>query len=845
MQEAAPNPVCSVCGQPLNGRGSCLACLLRAGLEDSDERGDRAGDTVFGDFEIEKDDDGSLWELGRGGMGVTYRAFDKVLRRPVALKVIDLPSGAGESRVKRERFLREARSAAALKHSNIAGVFRFGASAGGDRCYCAMELVEGETLEARVRRDGPLKLLVALEVGIQVARALRAAAQRGLVHRDLKPGNIMLAESGDSAQLEVKVIDFGLAKAVSGLGREMELTHGAFVGTPAFASPEQFAGNPVDARSDIYALGVTLWFAMTGRLPFEGETIEEIRQQQAQQELPLDQLDSAAVPAEVVDLLRSCLAVDRAKRFPSAGELLQALESCRAAAAGRGRSRGLASRLAAIAIVALALVAWRMDFKTGPPSRSVQVEDSIAVLPLENLSGDPSHDVLADEMTESVITELAKVGALRVISRPAVKPYKGTTKPLPEIARELNVDTVLTGSVTRSGQHVRIAVQLIHAGSDRSIWTETYEQNLRDVLALQRQVTRDIVREIKIKLTPQEQGRFEKVRQVDPEAYDHYLRGKFHLHRQTREHNEAGIAALENAVAKDATFAEAFAELAQAYVWKLFLFAPGDRDLPQKAFVAVEKALSLDPNLAVAYLARGRLLWTPANHFPHVKAIREYRRALALNPNLDEARNQLALVYCHIGAFDEALRESYEAVNTNPNNNLAQFRIGQTLNFQGKYEEGFRVLRAIPREVNPALVGYQTAWALYNLGRKEEAAVALEQLLTLHPEDSGGLYTSLEAVLAASAGQEELAEQKINSAIEKGRGFGHFHHTAYQIACAYALMDKHEQGIKWLKASADDGFPCYPLFEQDANLDRLRHDPRFAEFLAAQKQQWESYMSDL
>jgi len=466
---------------------------------------------------------------------------------------------------------------------------------------------------------------------------------------------------------------------------------------------------------------------------------------------------------------------------------------------------------------------------------------SLAVLPLENLSGDTSQDYFADGMTEALITDLAKIGALRVMSRSSVVQYKGAHKPLREIGRELNVDAVLTGSVVRSGEHVRIAVQLINAATEQNLWSESYERDLRDVLALQKEVARDIVGEIRIKLTPQEQGQFGGVRPINPEAYDHYLRGRFYLNRQNKADNEAAITALEHAVATDPTFAAAYAELAQAYVWKLFLFAPGDRQWEEKAFVATEKAIALDPNSAVAHLARGRLLWTPANHFPHEKAIREYRHALTLNPSLDEARNQLALVYCHIGAFDEALQESQKAINTNPNNNLAQLRIGQTLNFQGKYEQALSVLRAVPQDANPALVGYQIAWALFNLGRKEEASATLEQLLRDYPEDSGGLFTSLQAVLAVSAGQERTAEDKIKSAIERGKGFGHFHHTAYHIACAYALMNKREQAIKWLQAAAEDGFPCYPLFEKDSNLDNLRQDARFVAFMAKLREQWDHY----
>jgi len=463
--------------------------------------------------------------------------------------------------------------------------------------------------------------------------------------------------------------------------------------------------------------------------------------------------------------------------------------------------------------------------------------ESLAVLPMENLSGDTSQDYFADGMTEVLITNLAKIGALRVIPGPSVMQYKAAPRPLPEIARELNADAVLTGSVVRSGERVRISVQLIDVATNRNLWADSYERDLRDVVALQSEVARAITDEIRIKLTPKEQVQLGSVRPVNREAYDDYLRGRFYIKRQNRDDTETAITLLEHAVAADPTFASAYAELAQAYVWKLFLFAPREVQLEEKAFVAVEKALSLDPDSAVAHLARGRLLWTPANHFPHEKAIREYRQALALNPNLDEARNQLALVYCHIGHFDEALEESQKAIRTNPTNNLAVYRMAQTLVFQGKYEQGLSVLHSIPQEVNPALVGYQVAWALFNLGRKEEASAKVEQLLRDYPEDSGGLYTSVQAILAASAHQDRTAENKIKLAAEKGKGFGHFHHTAYNIACAYAHMNKRDQAIKWLQAAADDGFPCHPLFEKDSNLDNLRQDARFVAFVAKLREQ--------
>jgi tetratricopeptide (TPR) repeat protein len=299
--------------------------------------------------------------------------------------------------------------------------------------------------------------------------------------------------------------------------------------------------------------------------------------------------------------------------------------------------------------------------------------------------------------------------------------------------------------------------------------------------------------------------------------------------------------ALERAVTIDPTFAAAYAELAQAYIWKLFLFAPHERQWEEKAFLAVEKALSLDPDLAVAYLARGRLLWTPANHFPHAKAIREYRRALSLDPSLDEARNQLALIYCHIGYFDDALRESQEAALSNPNNHLAVYRTAQTLAFEGKYEEALAVLRTIPQDVNPSLIGYQTAWVLFSLGNRKEASARIEQLLRDYPEDDGALFISMQAVLAASAGEERRARSKISAAIKAGKGFGHFHHSAYHVAIAFALMNQAEQAVQWLDAAAMDGFPCYPLFQSDTNLNNLRGYSQFIEFMARLRNQWIAY----
>jgi TolB-like protein/DNA-binding winged helix-turn-helix (wHTH) protein/Flp pilus assembly protein TadD len=484
---------------------------------------------------------------------------------------------------------------------------------------------------------------------------------------------------------------------------------------------------------------------------------------------------------------------------------------------------------------------WKDRFSSS--AHAMRIE-AIAVLPLENLTGDSSQEYFADGMTDALITNLAQVSSLRVISRASTMQYKGGRSPLADIARKLNVDAFIEGSVVRSGNRVRITAQLIDAGSDRHLWAHSYESDLRDVLTLQDSVARDITQQIRVKLTPQEQSRLARNQSVNAEAYDYYLRGRFHFYDKNREDLEAAIGLFEKSVKLDPNFALSHAYLARAYNGKAFLYQRENKRLQEMALAQLEQALALGPDLAEVHFARASILWTPNNHFPHAEVVRELHRALELNPNFDEAHHQLGAVYNHIGLLDKAADELQKALAINPTYTGARFRLGINLLNQGKYEQALLFFNDTQRFM-PPMWTFQTSLALFHLGRKKEASTLIIEFLRTEPQDEGGVVTAMQALLLADSGRRSEAERMIQVAIKKGEDFGHFHHTAYAVGSAYALMNKPQQALKWLQMAAEDGFPCYPMFEKDPILNNLRRDPHFIEFLAQLKGQWEQYRATL
>jgi TolB-like protein/Tfp pilus assembly protein PilF len=787
--------VCSRCGEPLNAKGDCLACLLRTGLDETVVE-TKPPALVFGDFEVEQGADGSYWELGHGAMGVTYLAMDKMLRRRVALKVIDVPAAARGSRAVRERFLREARAAAALRHPNVAAVFQFGTSPDSTHCYYAMELVEGETLAARVRRDGPLGVEPALEIAFQTTRALMAAAAQNLIHRDLKPGNIMLT-AGNTAttEVEVKVIDFGLAKAIADAGGEMDLTHGEFVGTPSFASPEQFGSGPVDARADIYSLGATLWFALTGLPPRSGKTIEEIRERHAHDDLPVAQLVARKVPEPVVKLLRSTLAIDPSKRPASARELMEALESCRRKLAHRiGVFYKLAALIAVVAIVATTFFTLRVNRQkitsasagNSAPSATAPTalpEKSIAVLPFENLSKDEENAFFAGGVQDEILTNLAKVAELKVISRTSVMQYKSDLeRNLRDIAKALGVSHVVEGSVQRAGERVRVSAQLIDARNDRHLWAEHYDRDVADVFAVQTEIAQQIADQLKANLSPAEKAAIVERPTSDLVAYAYYTKAKeidIYSNWQSAENAKAAdqkVELLEKATQRDPNFALAYCQLAKSQL---------DLENFELAKKAAETALRLRPDLAEGHLALARYYWLAPDSILGVDREAAYDRArdeLAvvrrMLPNNAEALLIEAVIGRHQNHWDASLANLQKANELDPRNGEVAYRLEQIYFEMRRYSELEQFIKKQAASGGPRVGAVEDPFNWLPLTKLAQGdPVAAQSLLDqLPPEYSPGQwildirfktalylrdYDAANRVIAATPGPADWAEGQI------------------------------------------------------------------------------------
>jgi serine/threonine protein kinase/tetratricopeptide (TPR) repeat protein len=766
--------------------------------------------------------------LGAGGMGEVYRARDTRLDRDVAIKV--LPERMAQDPVALSRFEREAKSLAALSHPSVLMILDFGVQDG--IAYAVTELLEGESLRERLLR-AQMSWREAAELGLTLANGLAAAHSRGIVHRDLKPENVFLTSDGHA-----KILDFGLARrdALSSPPEETlqktetQMTEpGSVMGTVGYMSPEQVSGLPADARSDVFSLGCVLYEMVTGTRPFAGRTGGETLAAILRDEPADPARCGREVPPELAGAIRHCLEKKADDRFHSARDLAFALKTIpsdsavtRPAPAPRSRRFAIALVAAAIATAAVVTVAVRRSLPAG--GSAVR---SIAVLPLQNLSHDAEQEYFVDGMTEELIANLARIKGLRVISRTSAMQYKGTKKLLPEIARELKVDSVVEGSVMRSGQRVRITVQLIQAATDEHLWAESYEKDLTDVLAAQAEAARSIAREIKVRLTPEERERLASVRPVDPEAYDAYLKGRYYNFKFTPEGYERALDFYRKAIEKDPTDARAYAGMADTYS-----SMAGEGLLPPKEGIAkcesaARKAQELDDTLGEVHFALSVVAGAKWNR---EGARREIDKAIALSPQDAQMRLVQAQGLRATGQWEEAIEAGKRARELDPLSIETNRTLGSIFYWAGRYDEAIRQYKkTIELDPNDARVHDFLADA-YAREKMDREAIAEEQkyLVLSGDEDSAealgrdfassGYKEAMHALYRKTLAFTEEAAQRV-------------YVSPLQFAVLYAQLGEKERAFAFLEKAFEERQPWLNVLKNDPQFEPLRSDPRFADMV--------------
>jgi serine/threonine protein kinase/Flp pilus assembly protein TadD len=749
-------------------------------------------------------------KLGSGGMGDVYKAEDTKLQRIVALKF--LPPELTRDEEAQKRFVHEARASSALDHPNIGTIYEIGESDG--QYFIAMAYYEGETLKDKIEscQEG-LDVEEAIDITIQIAQGLTRAHSKDIVHRDIKPANILMTKEG-----EVKLIDFGLAKLK---GHTMLTKAGTTLGTVAYMSPEQTTGGVVDQRSDIWSLGVMLYEMLTGEQPFKGDYEQAIVYSIMNEQPEFITKIRSEVPVQIEQILEKALVKNPEKRFQSMEEMLGELTIAAEEIKG-GRSkktsvfkmgrkqRKFAYRALVVVLVAIALgiYFWQSRVAEAAPV-------SIALLPLESLTNDTEQEWFTDSMTDALITDLAKISGLRVVSRRSAMKYKGTTKSPPEIAAELDVHYVIEGSVVKMGEEVKISARLIDAPKDEYLWAEEYQRGFSNILGLQGEIAQTIASQIQVKLTPQEEQRLTVTRSVNPETHELYLKGMYHLNQYTPEGTQKGMAYLREAVEKDPEESLAYAGLALGY--EILAHTPSPPPEAQsQARIYTQKALELDENLAEAHLASAMIKMYA--DWDREGAEQEYQRALELNPSLDLAHAHYAWFLLQRGNEKAALSELSRA-----------------------------------QELDPLFAGYPAwqGWMNYWAGKYDKAIEEAMKSLELVPDFPYGLYVLGGAYAAKGMFEEAIAAHQKLAAISldwkwclgqtyalAGRRDDALAVVAelesqpkvwytWGLAEIYAALGKKDEAFHWLEKAYEQHHAYIQWILRNPGFKPLRGDPRF------------------
>ena len=764
-------------------------------------------------------------KIGAGGMGVVYRARDERLERDVAIKV--LPAGALADEEMKKRFRREAMALSKLNHPNIATIHDFNTER--DMDFLAMEYISGVTLGEKAQ-SGALPEAEVLQLGRQAAEALEAAHEQGMIHRDLKPGNIMVTPKG-----LVKVLDFGLAKLFrpSGpLDKTLTLTGAgtqALTGTLPYMAPEQLEGREVDERTDIHALGAILYKLATGKRPYPQENPSEVMYAILHKPPEPPGSLGSRISEGLERIIFKCLEKEPANRYASAKELIGDLNKLEtgdlsaliAGKPGRRAKRSLWQRPLPISALVLGVAGLLFAFNIGGMrnvlagrARAPQVQ-SLAVLPLENLSPDPEQKDFGVVMTDTLITELGQISALRVSSLTSVMQYIKTEKSLPQIAKELNADMVVEGSVLRSGEKMRITARLVNPAEDRQLWVKSYERDIGGFLVLQSEIAQEITRQIGIRLSAEARFRLAKRRAVNPKALDVYLKGVY----------SGDSEYFNQAIQLDPDFALAYTQIANGYFFSGLFGAIPPRDAFSKMKQAALKALEKDDTLGEAhsYLALAwlhyDLNWTEAE--------KEFKRALELNPSLAYTHHLYAHYLMAMGRMEESMAEIKLASELDPFSADMNLCFGWHCISTADYDEAIGLaLKGVQMDPNNSWAQVILGWAYEQKSMIKEALVEFQTAVS-HWKD-GSLPLGALGHAYGIAGQKKEAKEILEKLLEMSK---QTYVPAYDIAAVYVGLGENAKAFEWLSKALEErsGFLIY--IKCDRRFDGLRSDPRYEALL--------------
>src|SRR5882762_5192564 len=810
-------------------------------------------------------------QLGAGGMGEVYLAQDNKLDRKVALKI--LPADLAANRDRMERFVREAKSAAALNHPNIATIHEIGESDGVN--FIAMEFIDGATLREKIH-DGQTDLRKRLRYLQHVAEGLAKAHAAGIVHRDLKPDNIMITRDGHA-----KILDFGLAKLIeqqpmtgndsSEVATAVMPQHsspGTVMGTVGYMSPEQAQGKTkeIDQRSDIFSFGCILFEAATGKKPFEGESvIKSLHMVVYEAAPPLTELNPSA-PSELQRIVRRCLEKDADDRYqgikeiaielkhlrreletgtdfdtttpplssqatlstdsvltvgstaPASASIPPALSSAEYVVQGLKQHKLAAAIVVVVLISAVALSAYYVRARN-----TVTAIDSIAVLPFENKSNAADTEYLSDGLAESLIYRLSQLPNLKVSPTSSVMRYKGKDTDLKTIASELGVSAVMTGRIAQRGDNLTISVELVDARNNRVLWGEQYDRQMSDLLATQREIAATIAQKLQLKLAGNETKGITKRYTNNNEAYQLYLKGRFHFARRTKEDLQRSIEFYQQAIKLDPNFALAYSAISEAYtVMPSFPYASPHETMP-KAKDAIAKALEIDPDLPEAHTVAGMIAAT--YDWDWAKAEREFKRSLELDPNLAITHYRYAWVYLSpMGRHDEAIAEMKRAMELEP------LSLTQGANFAAVYLYARQFDKSLDQakktyDLDPTLVtGQNWMCHAYDVNGMYAESLAISEK---RAQSNHSLFAALGYAYAKS-GQREKAEAVLNQWKEVGKTK---YIANYWVAIVYAALGEKDAAFGELEKAYQEHDWFIQRLRVDPYMDPLRDDPRFKDLV--------------